>query len=148
MVYRPKRDLWIAAVVIFAALLELGMGLFLTGAAFFSRQPALLIPAALTGSIGLLLSWCCLGSYYEVTDADLLIHCGPLRFQLALEELIDVHSTKRLKADFGWGLAWSLDRVRIRCRRRMLPFWISPADKAAFIQDLIRARPDLKVSED
>jgi len=148
MIYRPKRDLWIAVIINLACLLELGMGVFLAGAAILSHQPALWMPAMLTASVGLILAWVWFRSYYEVTQADLVIRFGPLRFTLPLEELINVHSVCRLKADVGWGLAWSLDRVRIRCQGRMFPVWISPADKLAFIQDLLRARPDLKVTED
>ena len=67
---------------------------------------------------------------------------------LPLDAIEEVYSTSRLKADVGWGLAWSLDRMRIKCRGRMLPFWISPDDKAGFIAELLRAQPGLKVIED
>ena len=148
MIYRPKRDLWVALIIILACLVELGMGISVLAHAILSHQPALLVPAALCGGVGLLLAWLWFGSSYELTETELVIRFGPLRFTLPLEGVIDVHATDRLKADFGWGLAWSLDRVRIRFRGRLLPFWISPDDKQAFLEDLMRVRPDLKVTED
>jgi hypothetical protein len=112
------------------------------------QQPGILVPAAVLMAVAFFLLWIWSSSSYEITETDLVIQFGPLQWYLPLETIEEVHSTSRLKPDLGWGLAWSLDRMRIKARGRLLPFWISPDDKAGFIVELLRAHPGLKVIED
>lgn len=148
MIYPPKRDLWLVMIILLVGLIFFGLACFLLVKFILTREPLLWVPALIMAAVGGLLMWFMLGTYYEITDKDLLIRLGPLRWKLSLETIVDVYSTTRLQADFGWGLAWSMDRLRIKCRGRVMPFWISPEDKAAFIAELVRVRPGLNVTED
>jgi hypothetical protein len=148
MTYPPKRDLWILVLLILVCLLQFGGALICLGAAAWKHEPGLAIPGFVLATAGSMLLWMLFGSAYEVTATHLILRVGPLRWRLPLDTMADIYSTSRLHHDFGWGLAFSLDRVRITCRDRSLPFWISPEDKAGFIAELARARPDLKVTSD
>jgi hypothetical protein len=148
MTYTPKRDLWIFVLLMLVSLLLLGGGLALAVTFFWKRVPFLWVPGLILGSVGGLVLWSALGSGYEIDERHLILRLGPLRWRLALETIVEIYSTSRLRNDFGWGLALSLDRLRIKCRDRWLPFWISPEDKAAFIAELQRFNPHVKVIED
>ena len=100
------------------------------------------------GSVLVIVLWVALGSGYEIDERDIHLRLGPMRWRLPLDSIEDVYSTCRFHHDFGWGLALSFDRLRIKCRDRWLPFWISPEDKAAFIAELRRANPYMKVTQD
>jgi hypothetical protein len=148
MIYPPKRDLWLLALLILICLLLFAGAFLLVGASFWKRVPGLWVPGIILGTVGTLLLWFLVGSFYEITESHLILGLGPLRWRLPLDTIAEVYSTSRFHHDFGWGLAFSLDRLRINCRDRLLPFWISPEDKAGFIAELVGARPDLKVTSD
>lgn len=148
MVYGPKRDGWVTALMMAAAAIQLGGACLLVVAAIRMGQPITLMPAAILMTVGLLLLWIWTAASYEISEVDLEIWFGPLHWVVPLDAIEEVYATRRLKADLGWGLAWSIDRMRIKARGRLLPFWISPEDKSGFIAELVRARPGLKIIED
>jgi len=131
MLYHPKRDWWVAIVMLIIGAIQLTVACLMVVAAIRMDQPGILVPATVVLTVAMFLFWIWSASSYEISEHDL-----------------EIFSTRRLKADLGWGLAWSLDRVRIKARGRLLPFWISPDDKAGFISELVRVRPGLKVIED
>ncbi len=148
MIYSPKRDWWVAALILASGAIQLSGACLLVVVAIRMHQPGIVVPAAVLMAVAFFLLWIWSSSSYEITEIDLVIQVGPLRWTVPLETIEEVYSTSRLKADLGWGLAWSLDRMRVKARGRLLPFWISPDDKAGFIGELLRAHPGLKVIED
>ena len=148
MTYPAKKDMWLFVLLMLVSLSLFGGALLLVGASFWKHQPGLWVPGAILACVGGFLLWMLLGSFYRITETDLILRIGPLGFRLPLETIVDVHATSRFGNDFGWGLAFSLDRLRIRCRDRLLPFWISPEDKAGFVAELVRSRPEVKVTTD
>jgi len=148
MLYHPKRDWWVAIVMLIIGAIQLTVACLMVVAAIRMDQPGILVPATVVLTVAMFLFWIWSASSYEISEHDLEICFGPLHWVVPLETIEEVFSTRRLKADLGWGLAWSLDRVRIKARGRLLPFWISPDDKAGFISELVRVRPGLKVIED
>src|SRR6266478_2251460 len=137
MIYPPKKDLWILVLLMLVSLLLFSGAVLFVGVAFWKHVPALSVAGIIFGSVGILLVWLLVGPFYEITETHLILRLGPFRWRLPLDTIAEVHSTCRLGYDFGWGLAFSLDRVRIKCRDRLLPFWISPEDKAGFIAVLV-----------
>jgi hypothetical protein len=148
LIYSPKRDSWVAVLILTIGAIQLSGACLLLVSAIRMHQPGILVPAAVLMAVAFFLVWIWSSSSYEITETDLVIRFGPLHWTVPLETIEEVYSTGRLKADVGWGLAWSIDRMRIKCRGRLLPFWISPDDKAGFIAELFRAHPGLKVIED
>jgi|SRR6516162_1694473 hypothetical protein len=148
MIYSAKRDVWILVLLLLVSTFLLGGGMLLVGAFFWKRVPFLWVPGVILTGVGSLVLWVALGSGYEIDERDIHLRLGPMRWRLPLDSIEDVYSTCRFHHDFGWGLALSFDRLRIKCRDRWLPFWISPEDKAAFIAELRRANPYMKVTQD
>jgi hypothetical protein len=148
MMYSPKRDWWVAVLILTIGAIQLSGACLLVFAAIRMHEPGILVPAAVLMAVAFFLLWIWSSSSYEIIENDLVIRFGPLHWTVPLETIEEVYSTTKLKADLGWGLAWSLDRMRVKARGRLLPFWISPDDKASFIAELVRAQPGLKVIED
>jgi hypothetical protein len=148
MTYPAKRDVWISMLLMLISLVQLGVACLLVGAYFWKQVPHLWVPGVILANVGALLLWILLGTRYEIGEHDLILRLGPLRWKLGLDTIVEIYSTNRLRNDFGWGLALSLDRVRIKCRNRWLPFWISPESKTDFIAELRRANPHVQVVQD
>jgi hypothetical protein len=148
MVYPAKRDWWIAGLLVLISLIQFSGACLLVGVYFWKQVPHLWVAGLILGNVGGLLLWILLGTRYEIEERELSLRLGPMRWRLAIDSIVEIYSTHRLRHDFGWGLALSLDRLRIKCRDRWLPFWISPAEKADFIAELQRANPHVKVIRD
>ena len=148
MTYPPKRDLWLVVLISLVGAMEFGIGGILMAEAMKSRQPLLILPGCLLLSVGVFIVWIFFKCHYEISDSELVIRFGPLRFALPADAIVEAHSTSRIKVEFAWGLVWSIDRLVIKCQGRRLPYSISPEDKAAFLAELVRARPGLKVFQE
>jgi len=148
MIYPAKRDWWISLLLMLISLVQLSSAGLLMGIYFWKQVPHLWVAGLIPGNIAAVLLWILLGTRYEIGERNLVIRLGPLRWRLATDSIVEVYSTVRLHADFGWGLALSLDRVRIKCRDRWLPFWISPENKTDFIAELRHANPHVQVIQD
>jgi hypothetical protein len=148
MIYPAKRDWWISMLLMLISLVQFSIAGLLVVTYFWKQEPHLWVPGVILANVGGLLVWILLGTRYEIDEMDLLLRLGPLRWRLAIDSIVEIYSTSRLQNDFGWGLALSLDRVRIKCRDRWLPFWISPENKADFIAELRHANPHVHVIQD
>jgi len=147
MTYRSKKDGGLVGIAIGASILLFGTSGALIGLTFYAHQPLLLLPALIESAVGCLLVWMLASSAYEITETNLAIRFGPLHWSIPLESITEVFATRRLILKPGWGLAWSLDRLLIKCRDRFLLFGISPDDKTAFLAELVRVRPELKITD-
>jgi len=148
MTYPPKRDLWLVVLISLVCAVEFGIGGIVIAAAVRVRQPLLTLPGCLLVSVGGLIVWIVLKCHYEITADSVVIRLGPLRFTLPIDSIVEVHSTSKVKIEFAWGLAWSIDRLVIKCQGRRMPYSISPEGKAAFVAELTRIRPGLKVFQE
>jgi hypothetical protein len=153
MVHAAKVDGWITALFGGLALLEVGVGVAVVGAAFIAGRPEL--PVSLTIAsicagaallLGLLLCLC-YSTRYEISSTDVIVRFGPFRTMLPLDAIVEVFPTRNpLSAP-----APSLDRLRINYRRKNGMMWfalISPRDKLAFVRDLASATPNLQFASD
>jgi hypothetical protein len=148
MIYPAKRDWWIAGLLVLISLIQLGGACLFVGVYFWKQVPHLWVAGLILGNVAALLLWILIGTRYEIGEQDLLIRLGPMRWRLAIGSIVEIYSTHRLRHDIGWGLALSLDRLRIKCSDRWLPFWISPQNKFDFIAELQRANPQVQVIQD
>jgi hypothetical protein len=108
----------------------------------------LAIPAIALAAVAAMLVWSWVAAWSEITPTTLVIRFGPFRWTIPLESIAEVRSVSRFIVRPAWGLAWSLDRVYIKCRDRPLPYCISPGDKPGFLAELRRMRPGAIFSED
>jgi hypothetical protein len=87
--------------------------------------------------------WTFYGTNYTLLADELLICSGPLRFHVPLGEITSVTPSRNPRS----GPACSLDRLEIRYRERSR-ILISPIDKAAFLQALLRRCHQLVLRQD
>jgi Bacterial PH domain len=149
--YPSKRDLGVALVVLPLCLGMVGLGLFLLALVLIQGATLyLFMPGLLLAALGMLNLWAFLSTSYQITQADLLVRFGPLRWHIPLNAIAEIVPSGTLAPDRGWGLAWSLDRLVIRYRKgngklAFMGIVISPEDKDGFLHQLDQARRDLSL---
>jgi hypothetical protein len=139
--FPSKRDRWLEWVVWPGTLLSFTGGLV---SAFAIPAPHI---AVLTSTISFgapaLMLWTFYGTSYTLLTDELRICSGPLRFHVPLGEITSVTPSRNPRSS----PACSLDRLEIQYgqRSRIL---VSPVDKAAFLQALLRRCDQLVLHQD
>ena len=142
MVFESKRDAWITVLIWVGAL-----GCLFAGSAQLSSAASLpmrLAMLVLFGSAAAFMLWVFHDIRYTLTDEDLLIRCGPLRYRVPLARIDSVTPSRNPLSS----PAASLDRLLIKWndgRKRVL---ISPSLKADFLRELNGVCPQLKPDGD
>lgn len=135
-VYASKIDTWLLLVLAFAVVSCLVVPLLALrsqgAVAIASAVPTILIGAGLP-------LWLFLSTSYILTDAALLVQCGPFKWQVPLAEISAVAPTRSPLSS----PALSLDRLRIDYSRGK-SIMISPREKERFLQDLEQRRNKLR----
>ncbi len=136
--YVSKRDLWIVAMIWLGALVSAyaGIAQLSTAGPLAARLAALI---ALLAAAGFML-WVLYGTHYTLTDAHLLIRCGPFRYRVPLSELDLVQPSRNPLSS----PACSLDRLLLKWRGARKRILISPERKTDFVRDVQRRCPQLK----
>ncbi len=148
MIYRSKKDWWLVLLV-----LPIMFGIAVGGIVLVSLAVIQVVPLpfvveglAMT-AIGVLILWAFFSTSCEITSSDLVVRFGPLRWQIPLGAIVDAVPKKGMSSELAWGLAWSLDRVVIKYRKKSgrrawLGLAISPEDKEGFLGELAQAVAD------
>ncbi len=131
--YASKKDGWLVAV----------MGMFFVAVNIWKAP----VPAAFKMLIPILLLllaafmlWTLYGTNYTLTNCELIIRSGPLRWTVRLDSITEVFPTHNPLSS----PACSLDRLQVRYRNSVFGIMISPEDKAGFLRDLAARVPGLK----
>jgi hypothetical protein len=141
MTYPSKKDWWITPVVLLMPV----VGVFLLYLAITQAAPFLaLLPGLILSAVGGLILWVYFSTSCDITPADLIVRFGPLQWTIPLEGITQVERKKGMSPDWAWGVAWSLDRVVVKYRKRngrraLLGVAISPEDKEGFLRELADA---------
>jgi hypothetical protein len=144
MIYLSKKDLWIVLLVLPISLLLLGVGLFLLLLVVTQAAPwPAMIPGLILSGVGGLILWAMLSTSCEITSSDLIVRFGPVRFRIRLDAIAQVIPKTGYSAEATWGLAWSLDRVVIKLRRKVakwpgLEWWFPRRRRIGFLRSLPR----------
>jgi hypothetical protein len=153
MVHPSKKDRWLVVLLgFFSAALLVGGGT-LVGIAVVHPVYALLFPGGMLLAIGFLILWFLTNTTYEITETNLIIRSGPVRWRVPLDAIEEVVPTE-MKWQLGpeWGFALALKGLRIRYRtqggRLTWPIRIAPRDRAAFLLELTERQPGLLVKDD
>ena len=137
MVHYSKKDSWLIGLISLVIVIPFGLGVvfLLIGSPYRTIGLALSIDGAITCIVVLLLSY---PLYYEITLTELIVRCGVLVNRRIPLTSIDGVQPDRNPASAP---AWSLDRLRIDYRKdgQRASILISPADKNAFMQELMAA---------
>jgi hypothetical protein len=123
-------------------------GIVLLSLAVIQAAPMLFLAHGLALTvIGVVILWAFFSTSCEITLSHLLVRFGPLRWRIPLEAIVDAVPKRGMSSELVWGLAWSLDRVVIKYRRKSgrmawLGLAVSPEDKAGFLDELAQAVAD------
>ena len=155
MVYPAKKDWWLAGLLLVNGLVLVGVGAALPFLEAGPARPASPVPLALAGLLlagtGIIALWVFFSAAYEIAPPDLIVRMGPFRRRIPLWDIVDVVPRRGFSPDWGWSLALSLDRLRVRYRKAgggmALPVVISPADRDGFLAALAAAAPRLRFTE-
>ncbi len=119
---------------VFIMLTAAGMTLVDTDAGPAARVLVMLV----SGVTVPLLIWYRFNTSYRLTDTHLLIHSGPMRKRILLDEIISVKPDRNLQS----APALSFDRFVIRYRNYD-SISISPEERGEFLQELAARAPHL-----
>ena len=141
-VYPSKRDWWIEILLLLAAAgtAAAAAGVWFSPESLGVRVGMTVVSAATAAFV----LWVLYGTAYTLTDEQLVVRSGPLRWTVplaAIEEVFPTHNP--LSAP-----ACSLDRLHIRRNDSRRWLLISPDAKAAFLRDLAVRSPGLTVEGD
>jgi hypothetical protein len=126
-VFRSKVDIWLVIVLVGMPVVVLEF--VLDGIGLSDRAINVLALLIVVFVLGLVF-WLFLTTRYTLTDAFLLIRCGPFSWAIAFDEITHIEPTRNPFSS----PALSLDRLAIRYGGGEL--LISPADKERFMLDL------------
>ena len=134
--FASKVDAWLAAVLLGSAL-SVAVAVATAWRSPSTAMAALLIMTLAVGT-GLPL-WLLAATRYRVEGDELLIRSGPMRWRIAVDDIRSIEPTRNWLSS----PALSLDRLRIHYGRAG-QVMVSPRDKEAFVQALLRRNPRIR----
>jgi Bacterial PH domain len=141
MIHRSKKETWLMLTLALAIILPLALGAFLLITTPTQIAGWLLIAIGI--AVGIFIPWLMTPLYYEITQSELNVRSGPMRWTIPLKFVNEVYLTRSPLSS----PALSLDRLLIRYENGKGPsaLMISPEDNTAFLQELALAEPRLKL---
>lgn len=140
--FPSKRDLWLVIVLWGAALAlvyaSIDVATSPTPAMFKALFLLICIPSVV------LIPWILYGTSYALTEAALLMRCGPFSNRVPVSAIPSVTPSRNPMSS----PACSLDRLHIQYRGSRLGILVSPADKQSFLQELAGLDPQLSLQGD
>ena len=124
--FPSKRDTWLTAVIGTTVLV---LAWAFIGSVTHGRWPTAVVLFLFTIGIG----WIYLGTGYSVTEKELLVRSGPLRWRIELKSITGLRPTD----DPTSAPACSLDRIEVRYAGGKT-ILLSPLDKEGFCQAIIK----------
>jgi hypothetical protein len=140
MIYYSKIDAWIAVLLVCAAVGLLAAGIL---PAVLQHDYRGLTPIGIMLVVAFTLMW---PLYYEITDAELIVRSGWVRWRIPLESILRVRPSNA-----AWSSpALSLDRLEVLYEKKGVwkKILVSPKDKENFLLDLRAHVPQLQPASD
>ncbi len=153
MIYRSKKDGWVAVLLLVITLLDLGIGGVMLYEAVAQAAP---FPVLLAGFVPILVAgvllWIYAATGCDISPPNLVVRCGPMWLTIPLDAIAEVRQKKGVSLELGWNFALSQDRLFIKYRKsdgRVALFGVavSPEDKEGFLEELAREVPALQSAE-
>ncbi len=128
--YESKKDRWLVILIWITAFV------MLAAAFVFLHAPVptpirLLVPVIFI-IVSFLMLWTLYGTYYVLTERELVIRSGPFRWLIPLDSITEVSSTRNPQSS----PACSLDRLLLLYGPRGSSIMISPEDRDGFVRNL------------
>ena len=160
MTYPAKKDFGTACTFILFISVIVGFGIFEIVTEGSGGGTATMIAGILLVLTALLWVWFWFGTNYEITSSHVIVRCGPIRWRIKKEEIVEAAPTTSKWLMLGGSharFALSADAIMIKYRKKNGRNWlgfiqpavlISPQNKAKFLQALAEGSPDLEQSDD
>jgi len=155
MNFSPKKDLGTTVAFLVFVAVVIGFGAFEFATEGASGGAAIVVGVVLLLTV-LLWGWFWFGTSYEITSTHVRIRCGPIRWRIALDQIVEAVPTSSAWLMVGGSharFALSREAILIKASDKVLGFLphavlISPRDKTAFLAELAAASPHLQQCDD
>src|SRR5688572_4201472 len=137
LVFRSERDGWLV-ILLWSAVVLMALGIvpvLAAGITVATLLPLVALPAGIALSLAVLY-----GTYYRLGATVLSVRSGPFRWTIPLDQIQSVVPSNDPTAS----PACSLDRLAIGYSGNVEPLLISPENREAFLETLIRRCPALQ----
>ena len=160
MTYPAKKDLGTACAFILFILLVVGFGIFEIVTEGPGGGAATVVAGILVVLTALLWVWFWFGTTYAITDSHVIVRCGPIRWRINKDEIVEAVPTSSKWLMLGGSharFALSADAIMIKYQKTNGRKWlgliqpavlISPQDKAGFLRALADGSSNLGQSDD
>ena len=155
MKYPAKKDVGTACVFTLFVVACIGFGIF-----FIVMPDPTIVGGTILVLPGFLWLWLWFGTTYEITSSHVITRCGPIRWRIRMDEIVEAVPTSSIWLMLGGPharFALSADAIMIKYRKKNGRKWlgfiepavlISPQDKTGFLQALAEGSPILEQSDD
>lgn len=130
MRFTSKKDFWLGAFIWLSAVIPLIM--FIRDQLWYGLL--IMIP------VFLFLVWVWFGTYYDITEKEVKIRCGPIKETVPFDKIIKIRKTRNLVSS----AALSLNRLEIQYGKYNFTY-ISPKNKEEFINTIKEKCPTVEV---
>jgi hypothetical protein len=155
MNFPAKKDFGIATAVLVFLTVVIGYGAF-EFATEGASGGAAIVAGILVLLTVLIWFWFWFGTSYEITSSHVRIRCGPIRWRMKLDQIVEAVPTSS-----GWLMvggnharfALSKHAILIKARDKLFgvvphAVLISPRDRTGFLSELAAASPNLDLCDD
>lgn len=155
MKFPAKKDFGTAAAFLVFVAVVIAFGSFEFATEGTSGSAAIVVGVILLLTV-LLWVWFWFGTSYEITSSHVRIRCGPIRWRIKLDQIVEAVPTSSawLMAG-GWHARFALSKeaLLIKAGNKVLgvvphAVLISPRDKPGFLRALAEASPHLQQCDD
>lgn len=132
MYFPSKRDWWLGLIIWTAVFLPVVMTLW-------DGED---VPLFIYAPFALLVGWIWFDTGYTITDEELKIKSGPIRFKIRLESIQSIKKSMNPLSS----PALSLDRLKVTYGKHSIAL-ISPKDKGGFVEAIRERNPAVVIDE-
>jgi hypothetical protein len=160
MTYPAKKDFGTACAFIVFVLAFIGFGVCCIAIEGPDGGAAVVVAGIALVLTAFLWVWFWFGTNYEITFSHVIVRCGPIKWRIKKDEIVEAVPTSSKWLMLGGSharFALSADAIMIKYRNKNGRKWlgfiqpavlISPQDKAGFLQALAEGSTDLEQSDD
>ena len=148
VVYKPKKDLWIVALVYASSFVTFATGVFVLSENH--REPVTVITAITLFLISAFVMWIVLRMEYLVDEKSIIVFFGPFKKIIPVEDFIKInqhYTSFNTPALWKFTLANEIVSLQYQKKGSILKTWISlsPLNKKEFIEHICKINENIIV---